>query len=194
MASDGDNKEKLIELLGRMARRDEGAFLELYDEFSAPLFSIAVRLLGDAKEAEEVIQDVFVSLWQKAEAYNPANSSPFTWAVSITRNKAIDRLRFRGRRIDSSVKISPPEHAPEIAAETDDAATAVLASERHRITREALNRLPEDQRAAIEMAFFDYLTHLQISERTNTPLGTVKARIRRGLLRLRELLPEECHD
>ena len=183
-------EEAQARLLQRVAAGDRQAFGEFYDQTSAPLFSLAVRILGDAGEAEEVLQDAFVQIWEKAAAFDPALGGAFHWALSITRHRAIDRLRSRQRRarlvdeLQNEVAVDPPQASgPDPSALGADESVAV---------RAAIRSLPEDQAQAIEMAFFRGLTHPEIAQALQQPLGTVKARIRRGLLRLRDTLQADA--
>ena len=174
------------QLLRRIAAQDRDALAELYDQVGGLLYSTALRILGDGHEAEEVIQDVFVQIWEKASKFDPAMGVANYWALSITRNRAIDRLRSRQRR---SRLMSEFEEsgAAEISAASDPS-IARLSGEELANVRGALSQLPADQRQAIEMAFFGGMTHQEVAERLKEPLGTVKARIRRGMLKLRESL------
>lgn len=174
-------------LLQRAAGGDLQAVSELYDEIAAPLFSVAVRILGDAADAEEIIQDVFVQIWEKAGTFDAALGSAFHWILSITRHRCIDRLRSRARRsrlveeFQSNMVTGQPANVENTSSlDSDD--TGVL--------RAALNNLPEEQRQAIELAFFGGKTHQEIAEVLNQPLGTIKARIRRGMLKLRDTLQD----
>ncbi len=176
------------QLLARIATGDEVAFGALYDRFSPGLFSLVLKMVQDEKEAEDVLQEGFHHIWRRAATYDPLRSSPFTWAVMILRNKAIDRLRVR-QRLDRTVERVTEEfsHFPE----ADE--VSAQAAERHdegAQVRSALQQIPDEQRQAVELAFFSGLTHEQIAEQLETPLGTIKARIRRGLLKLREFLKE----
>ena len=174
------------ELLGRIARGDLQAMSEFYDQTATPLFSVALRILNDAGEAEEVVQDVFVQIWEKAATFDAQLGSAFHWALSITRHRAIDRLRKRQRQarlVDELLEQGADE--PSSTAAPDSQAQGL---ERTVAVRTALAGLPQEQRQAIELAFFSGLTHPEIAEVLQEPLGTVKARIRRGLLKLRECL------
>jgi len=177
------------QLMARIAKGDQLAFSLLYDRLSGPLYSLALKMLGDAAEAEDALQEVCLQIWRRASAYDPNQSSLFSWAVLLTRGKVIDRLRARGRRL-RVVATSPEDEAATL--EISDASTAETAAdtlnrnEKATRVRSVLRSLPPDQREAIEMAFFSELTHHDIAAQLNQPLGTVKARIRRGLLRLRE--------
>jgi RNA polymerase sigma-70 factor (ECF subfamily) len=178
-------EEAQTQLLRQIAKQDRQALADFYDQTAATLFSVAARILGDPHEAEEVIQDVFVQIWDKASLFDPAVGVPLHWALTITRRRAIDRLRARQRRsrlIDQIQQMAPEpiiDFASAQSSLTEDEVAAV---------RGALTALPVEQRQAIEMAFFGGLTHQAIAETLSEPLGTIKARIRRGMLSLRESL------
>ena len=176
------------EMIARIGRRDQSAFSALYDRLSGPLYSLAMKMLGDPAEAQDALQDVFLQIWSRAGTYDPEQSSVFSWTVLLTRSRVIDRMRARGRR--SRVVVASTEDAPTAAdASTVESAadTAEKNDEAARV-RYVLNNLPSEQREAIEMAFFEHLSHHEIAARLGQPLGTVKARIRRGLLKLRQRL------
>lgn len=175
-------------LISRIAEGDESAFTALYERFSASLYGMAFRMMNDAKEAEDVLQEGFTYIWRKAASYDSSRSSPFAWAVMIVRNKAIDRLRVRRRldRLRDKVTTEGSFHQEKDETSADEPNLR----ERGVLVRSALQQIPEEQRQALELCFFGGLTHAQIAERLATPLGTIKARIRRGLLRLRDCLNE----
>ena len=179
-------------LLAAVAGGDTQAFAALYDRLSGPLYTLCLRMIGDPAESEDVLQEVFLSLWRRVSDYDPARSSVFGWTVLITRGKAIDHLRSRGRRLRLVVPAEAghgPEHLaglPGAAQSTSDAAEQLEAHEQAGRVRRVLGQLPREQCQAIEMAFFGDLSHHEISARLGQPLGTIKARIRRGLLKLRD--------
>jgi RNA polymerase sigma-70 factor (ECF subfamily) len=176
------------EMIAQIGRRDQGAFSALYDRLSGPLYSLAFKMLGDASDAQDALQEVFVQIWSRASTYDPEKSSVFSWAVLLTRSRVIDRLRARDRRLRVVVEST----AENKVAEATDASTVESAADTANKRDEAahvrslLNNLPEDQRQAIELAFFGHRTHHEIAAQLGQPLGTVKARIRRGLFKLRE--------
>jgi RNA polymerase sigma-70 factor (ECF subfamily) len=174
-------------LINRIAEGDDSAFDALYKRFSGALYGMAYRIMNDAKEAEDVLQEGFTYIWRKAATYDPNRSSPFGWAAMITRNKAIDRLRVRQRMEKLRERVTS-EECYENQDETS--ANEPTLRERGALVRSALQQIPQEQRQALELSFFGGLTHEQIAERLDTPLGTIKARIRRGLLRLRDCLKE----
>ncbi len=175
-------------ILQRMAGGDKAAFAELYDRFSRPLFSTAVHILSDASEAQDIVHDVFLALWEKAALFEPGRGSAFSWAVTLTRNRSIDRLRTRRRRTDLLEK-SAPEDLGYQASTADGAGDQAVAGDEAVVVRQAVANLPAEQKRAVELAFFSGLTQQEIAERLKEPLGTIKARIRRGLLRLRDSIP-----
>jgi RNA polymerase sigma-70 factor (ECF subfamily) len=176
------------ELLARVAAGEETAFAKLYDRFSPGLFSLVMKMVRDEKEAQDVLQEGFSHVWRRASTYDPARSSAFTWAVMIFRNKAIDHLRVRQRQQRTVDRVTEEfAHSVDGAEQT---AQEVDSREECAQVRSALREIPGEQKAAIELAFFGGLTHEQIAEKLDTPLGTVKARIRRGLLKLRDCLKE----
>jgi RNA polymerase sigma-70 factor, ECF subfamily len=181
-----DTALEMVRLAGRLAEGDKDALARLYDLLARPLYSLSLRITGDAAEAQDVVQDVFLQLWNKAADYQPARGSYFSWAATLTRNRSLDRVRMRKRRGEII-----HESAADIAPAGDDDLSAndvVWLREKAAAVRLALRELPPEQRQAIELAFFGGYTQQQIAEQLGDPLGTVKARIRRGLLRLREAL------
>jgi RNA polymerase sigma-70 factor (ECF subfamily) len=176
------------EMIARIGRRDQGAFSALYDRLSGPLYSLAMKMLGDPAEAQDALQEVFLQIWSRAGTYDPEQSSVFSWTVLLTRSRVIDRLRARGRR--SRVVVASTEDAPTAAdaSTVESAADTVQKNDEAARVRYVLNNLPSEQRETIELAFFEDLSHHEIAARLGQPLGTVKARIRRGLLKLRERL------
>jgi RNA polymerase sigma-70 factor (ECF subfamily) len=179
--------EAEIALLQQVGQGDRASFETLYDRFSRVLFSTAYRVLNNQEAAEDVLQDVFIQIWEKAPLYDPARGKPMTWAITLTRNKAIDRLRSAVRR--SRLQDDIERESATLEQFDDRSSFDALASEdTGRQVREAIQKLSKDQREAIELAVFSSLTQTEISERLKEPLGTIKARIRRGMMRLKELL------
>ncbi len=171
-----------------MSAGDDAAFAVFYDRFAPGLFSMIYAILHDPKESEDVLQDSFVQMWKRTATYDASRSSLFTWAVMISRHKAIDRLRSRQRqtRLVDAVTAETDDNAGSAPSERAD--NALARSDEREQVRAALAQLGDAQREAIDLAFFAGLTQTQISEKLGAPLGTVKARIRRGLLALRDVL------
>lgn len=176
-----------IELLRRTGEGDRGSFEQLYERFSGVLFATAYRVLNNQEAAEDVLQDVFVQIWEKAPLYDSNRGKPLTWAVTLTRNKAIDRLRSvqRRHRLQDDV-----EKEAATFEQFDDRSSldAVEGVEKAQLIRAAISKLSSEQRQAIELAFFGGLTQTEIAEKLGQPLGTIKARIRRGMMKLRDLI------
>lgn len=174
------------ELFHRIAHGDESAFAMFYDRHATLLFSIALRIVGDAADAEDVLQDAAVLIWERAPAYQPSLGKPASWAVTVVRNKAIDR--FRSGRRKAAVFSTIPEETGGSPEPGDGTGRPVFDGTDAAFIRQALNGLAADQRQAIELAFFGGLTQTEIAERLGQPLGTIKARIRRGMLHMRDAL------
>ncbi len=174
------------ELLAAIARGDAQAFSCFYDRFSGTLFSIAMGILRDPAQAEDLLQEVFLQIWERASHFDPELGKPLSWAVAMTRNKAIDRLRGSQRR--QRVMDEMTETASSDFLSMDLGTIHGLDHDATALVRRSLQTLPEEQRKAIELAFFQGLSHGEIAEKLNAPLGTVKARIRRGMIQLRDEL------
>ena len=183
-----DAAREQTELMLAIARHDKAALGRLYDLLSRPLYSLALQVTNDTADAQDIVQDVFLQLWQKGADYSPARGSVFSWAATLTRNRAIDRIRMRKRRKEIVHESAADIPGNDINASTDTAAEALVLQEQTNIVRAALTALPREQRSAIELAFFTGLTQQEIAERLHEPLGTIKARIRRGLIKLRDTL------
>ncbi len=176
-----------IALLKRIGAGDRESFEQLYERFSGVLFSMAYRVLNNQEAAEDVLQDVFVQIWEKAPLYDPERGKPLTWAITLTRNKAIDRLRSTQRRNRLQDDVEKEAQTFE-QFDGKNSVDAVEAMEKGALVRSAIEKLSKDQREAIQLAFFSGLTQTEIAEHLGEPLGTVKARIRRGMMKLREVL------
>lgn len=171
------------DLLQAVSRGDESALAALYDRYRLILFSLILRILHDRHEAEDVLQEAFLQVWRRARDFDESRGRAFTWLVTIARSRALDRLRASGSRarIATEAEAAPRES-------TGDAAADAVKSEQGEIVRQALAELPEEQRRALFMAYFEGLTQSEIAARLGDPLGTVKTRMRSGLMKLRELL------
>ena len=171
-----------IALIERVGARDERALGELYDRHSRLLYSLALRILRDQGQAEDVLQEVFLSVWTRIHTYNVALGSPVAWLVRIARNRAIDRLRAADARMRAALS-APVDYVEQTTPE--DRASA---GEEWRAAARVLETLPREQRVLVEDAYFLGLTHAELAARHGLPLGTVKTRIRTGMLTLRQSL------
>ena len=183
MISTSDERAELARLLTQIAMRDAEAFADLYRRTSARLFGVALRMLRDRGEAEEVLQEVFTGVWRRAEVFDPALAGAMTWLVTLTRNKAIDRLR---RRRDTT-----PEEAIDLdrlADERPGPAAEAEASLDYRRLQGCLDELDPKHRHSVRAAFFSGATYNELAQRCRVPLGTMKSWIRRALIQLRTCL------
>lgn len=180
------------DLLSRIAGRDERAFAEIYDRFAPRLLGLAGAVLKDRIEAEDVVQESFLFLWNKASQFDASRGSAFTWMALTVRHRAIDRLRSLARRNPQQLESAGFDHTlPDTPLPPDLAASE---HDRHLKAKSLLNSLPEEQRKMLGLAFLQGLTHSEISSRLNLPLGSVKTAIRRGLQRLRGIQQSEPED
>jgi len=174
------------ELIGLIARGDPGALRSLYEAVAGRAMAIAMRVLGSAEEAEEVLQDTFVEIWRRASEYRAERGAPAAWVAAMVRSRAIDRLRQRGRA-DKAVRAMASE--PQRDPDPLPSESAARRQERGRV-RAALAALPAEQQRVIELAYFEGLTQSEIARATGDPLGTVKTRIRLAMEKLADSLLE----
>jgi RNA polymerase sigma-70 factor (ECF subfamily) len=178
---------QLLQNLQRMARGEHAALAACYDVMGPVVFSLAVRMLRDRPAAEDVTQDIFVQVWRQAANYDTTRGSPEAWIMMIARTRILDRLRSRS----AGVILKPVgDNLPDAPAAEDWPDDLAISREDAVNVRKALAELPQDQKHAIELAFFDGLTHVEISEKLSVPLGTIKTRIRLGLMKIRDRLRE----
>ena len=178
-----DRAESDRALVAAMVARDSDAVARLYDRHAARLLGVAYRILGETGEAEEVVQEVFLHAWRAASSFDPFRGSVLAWLIVATRSRAIDRIRTRKSTASSDETGRDP--LAGLRAE-DDVEGGAASRQWETVCRAAVGELPADQRRALELAFFEGLTHQEIAAKTATPLGTVKTRIRLGLMKLRE--------
>lgn len=186
-ASQTNNDAALIEAMGR---GDERAAAQLYDRHSGVLFALAVRIVGEGADAEDVVLDAFTQAWNTASRYESHRGSVIGWLLTITRTRALDVVRARGRRakaVDAASR-SMGDEPIAVAGASASAADVVEQNERASAVTSAMSVLSGQQRHAIELAFFEGLTHTEIAEKLGEPLGTIKTRIRLGMLKLRDVL------
>jgi RNA polymerase sigma-70 factor (ECF subfamily) len=171
--------------VARMARGDASAMADLYDRHARAIYSLALRMLADAAEAEDVVQDVFTQAWRQAGLYDPARAPVIGWLLVIARARTLDRLRARRSRVGLTSDGPDPAELADVAPGQD---VQAIAREQGSRVRAALAALTAAQREAIELAYYKGLSQSDIAARLEQPLGTIKTRIRSGLLRLREIL------
>jgi RNA polymerase sigma-70 factor, ECF subfamily len=175
-------------LIRRMGGGDREALAELYDNLSRPLYATARHILNDAAEAQDVVHDVFLSLWENAKSFDSGRGAAFSWAVTLTRNRSIDRLRTRANRARLLGNSIPDDLGYGNESGDLEGSSRAELGDRAVAVRAAMAELPAEQQRALELAFFSGLTQKEIAEKLSEPIGTVKARIRRGLMKLRDSL------
>jgi len=181
-------------LVSALASGEVGALEQLYDRYSALVFSVALRVLHDHAIAEDVTQEVFLRIWRQPGSFDPARGKFISWISSVARNRALDEQRRLSRRRRAEDQDEDPvADLPADGRGDDPAGAAVLAEERRRV-RAAMTGLPPAQRRVIELAYFGGLTQTEIAERTGDPLGTIKTRVRLGMRKLRETLADLVDD
>lgn len=181
-----DNEPEWESLVARLAGGDEQALACLYDSTNRIVYGLALRILGDPSSAEDVTMEVYLQVWRTAESYDRQRGTVSSWLVTLVRSRAIDCLRSRKAR-----RAELEENVDEVANLRDSRPDPELASVeagRSRIVQKAMANLSPDQREAIELAYFSGLSHAEVAAQTGLPLGTVKTRIRLGMLHLRKLL------
>ena len=171
--------------LERVAHGEAEALGEIYDRHGRLVYSLAVRILRDQGEAEDIVQDVFAQAWRQASRYDPARATVLGWLLNLTRSRAIDRLRGRKARPEPTADDTMLRDLPDSLVPADE--QLAFAGQAAQL-RSAIDSLTTLQRTAIELAFYEGLTHAEVAERLELPLGTVKTRIRQGLLTLRDRL------
>ena len=174
-------RDELAEALSRTGLGDRAAFRRVYEATSAKLLGVCLRILADRQLAEDVLQDTYLTVWRKAETFDASRASPITWLATIARNRAIDRLRS-GKAVRFA---APVDEALDLSDDAPLASDLVERADDASRLNVCLDELEERTRAAIRTAFFEGLTYDELARREDTPLGTIKSWIRRGLLRLR---------
>jgi len=181
-------------LLARVVKGDHQAFSQLYDQSSTLLYTMALRILGNREEAAELLQDVYLEVWRKVSRYDVGRGTPVAWLVTLTRSRAIDRLRARASRghqrtadsLDGASAAQVQDRGPTpFDAQADQEIRTLVGG--------AMAALPQAQQQALELAYYEGLSHAEIAARLNQPLGTVKTRIKLGMSKLRESL-RRCWD
>lgn len=183
-----ERRARLVRLMADVAEGDREALREVYGLTNAKLFGVIRRVIAEEAEAEEILQETYLTVWRRADRFEASRASPITWLATIARNKAIDRARSgrHGRRSDPLDDL--PELVDEGVARPGD---ALDEAERRERLNDCLDALEPDNAAIVREAFFGDHTYLQLSERDGVPLGTIKSRIRRSLLRLRDCLGDD---
>ena len=184
-----ERRTQEAELLLRIRAKDERAIEALYERYSGPLYSLAYQVTGADRFAQEVVQEVFVAVWKEAGRFDPTRGALSSWLFSLARHKAIDLVRK-----EANVRRHTADVDLEFREADDDVDQEAWLRLRRDAVREAITHLPDDQRTALELAFFRGLTHVEVSETLGIPLGTAKTRIRTALLKLRDILGQSISE
>ena len=176
-------------LMRLIVHRQENALSELYDRYGRLVYSISVNVLGEPAAAEEVTQDVFLRVWDRAVTYQPEQGKVVTWLARITRNRAIDLIRFRRLRPEGS-SVSWEELTSNPPIDGHNVEQAIELAQQQQRVRQAIAQLPPEQREALALAYFQGLSHQEIADRLGQPLGTVKTRVRLAMQKLKHELSE----
>lgn len=173
-----------VELIHQVANHDREAFSQLYDRFSSLVFTFATRMLKVRSDAEDLLQEVFVQIWRRADTYSVERGSPEAWIINITRSRAIDKLRAI-RRMERSFVLTDD---PAGVQSSENVESSAADSETRLTMKSMLANIPAAQRKVLELAYFDGLTQTEIATHLAEPLGTVKTRMRAGIQKLRDIL------
>jgi RNA polymerase sigma-70 factor (ECF subfamily) len=182
--SDSDVPSTNDELLSRVARGDQTAFAQLYDQMAPRVLGLVVRLLRDHAQSEEVTQEIFLEIWQSATRYDPARGGASTWIMTMTHRRAVDRVRASQASRDRDTKIGIRDYDPQY----DNVAETVHTRVEHERVEKAMLRLTELQRQAVSLAYYGGYSHSEVATLLSVPIGTVKTRLRDGMIRLRDEL------
>ena len=177
-------------LLQQIVAAQTAALSELYDRYGRLVFSLAMRIVGEAGMAEEITQDVFVQLWNKASTYRADQGKVITWLTSFARHRAIDVLRRQNVRPEGHRVEWAEGNSPDLEDPAELESTIDLEQQKYRL-RQALAELPEEQRRALDLAYFSRMSHQEIADAIHEPLGTVKTRVRLGMQKLRQILADQ---
>ncbi|MBA3965520.1 MAG: sigma-70 family RNA polymerase sigma factor [Nitrospirales bacterium] len=176
---------ELVELIRRTAQGDEEALGMLYDKTGSYVYGLGFRVLGDTTMAEEVTMDVFLQVWRQAGQFDHSRGTPMVWLAVLTRSRAIDRLRIGKKDREAREPMEKVASEPDVECDPEQSSVYL---EQCRIVRQAINSLPSEQREMIELTYFGGLSQREIASQVGEPLGTVKTRVRLGMIKLRHVL------
>jgi RNA polymerase sigma-70 factor (ECF subfamily) len=187
------DQERDRQLMARIKSRDASALSELYDHYNRLLFGLILSILKKRVEAEDILQEVFTNIWEKAEQFDLERGTVYTWIVSLTRNKSIDRLRSKvyKEQKKQSTSLNDDDVFMPLYSEDSDPLENTILKDRAKRVHQALANISESQRMVLQVAYFNGMTQSEISEEFDIPLGTVKTRMRDGMMKLREILSKD---
>jgi RNA polymerase sigma factor (sigma-70 family) len=182
--ADRQRRERLNQMLTRVARGDQQAFAELYRATSSRVFGVIVRMMHDRGEAEDILQEVYATAWRRADTFDPERGSAITWLITLGRNRTIDRMRQHREELLGD------DDTPEVADEAPTPAAAAESNQERLRLEQCLERLEPQQGRAVREAFFTGATYNELAQRLAVPLGTMKSWIRRSLMQLKTCLEQ----
>jgi len=188
MSEDPRVEKEDREWIQRMAAKDAAALDAFYTRYNRIAFSLILRIVGNREDAEDVLTDVFWQVWQQSPRYDSSRGKPIAWVLTIARTRAIDYIRSRNRQQSKTDELDANTNPPAAPAPSPSEPDAFVLADTRQAVQEALQTLPEAQRIALEMAYFQGMSHTEIATALGQPLGTVKDRIRNGMLHLRKRL------
>lgn len=184
------NADDEIELMKRIQARDADALEELYDLYDRLLFGMVISIVKKREEAEDLLQEIFVKIWNKADSFNPDRGNVYSWIVTLARNKAIDRIRSKGYKTQKKQSVSIHEPLFSLEGDKHDPMETTIFSDRAELVKKALEEIPEKQSEVIKIAYYRGMTQTEIADHLDIPLGTVKTRTRQGMMKLKSILGE----
>jgi RNA polymerase sigma-70 factor (ECF subfamily) len=184
------NSDDEIQLMIRIKARDPDALEELYGLYKRLLYGMVISIVKKREEAEDLLQEIFVKIWNKADSFDESRGNVYSWIVTLARNKAIDRLRSKGYKTQQKASVSIHEPLFTLEGDKFDPLETTIFSDRAELVKKALNEIPDSQKEVIEIAYYRGLTQSEIADQLNIPLGTVKTRTRQGMMKLKTILAE----
>lgn len=182
------NSDDEIKLMRRIKARDANALEELYDLYKRLLFGMVISIVKKREEAEDVLQEIFIKIWNKADSFNEDRGNVYSWIVTLARNKAIDRIRSRGYKTQQKQSVSIHEPLFSLEGDNYDPMETTIFSDRAELVKKALDKIPEEQSEVIKIAYYRGMTQSEIADYLGIPLGTVKTRTRQGMIKLKRIL------
>ena len=180
--------EKEVQLMKKIKAKDADALKELYNLYDRLLFGMIISIVKKREEAEDVLQEVFVNIWEKAHTFDENRGNVYSWIVTLTRNKAIDRIRSKGYKTQQKQSVSVHEPAFKLEGDKFDPLETTIFSDRAEMVKKALKEIPEAQSKVLKIAYYRGMTQSEISDHLDIPLGTVKTRTRQGMIKLKNIL------
>ncbi len=185
-----DNNEEL-KLMKRIKAGEDEALSELYDLYNHLLYGMILSIVKTRPEAEDLLQEVFVKIWQNADSFKEGRGNVFSWVVTLTRNRAIDRIRSKGYKTQQKASSNVDDPAITLEGDSYDPLQTTIYKDRAKLVKKALGEIPEKQSTVLKIAYYRGMTQSEISDHLDIPLGTVKTRMRQGMLKLKNILEEQ---